>query len=124
MVGISWALLLLLVAPRTRGTEAQQARLHVALHAQSRYTRHGWVAGSEVSSNTPRNTQGLLDCPSTSDLVLQITTRGLERAFARHPQVASVKVFAPFSYEGLHATAWDLVRRSKLTLSSFAASHS
>lgn len=114
MVGISWALLLLLIyiAPRTRGTEAQQARLHVALHAQSRYTRHGWVAGSEVSSHPPRITQGPPHCSSTSVFVLQITTRGLERAFARHPQVASVKVFAPFSYEGLHATAWDLVRPS------------
>ena len=59
--------------------------LNVALHAQSRYTEHGWVAGSEI------------------------TTAGLLAALRAHPSVDHAQVFAPFSYAGLGAVAWDVL---------------
>ncbi|CAM9671021.1 unnamed protein product [Ectocarpus fasciculatus] len=59
--------------------------INVALHAQSNYAVHGWVAGSEV------------------------TTSGLRRAFEALPCVRSCEVFAPFSYDGVASRTWDLV---------------
>jgi hypothetical protein len=50
--------------------------LKIALHAQSKSSLHGWVAGSEV------------------------TTRGLRRAFLKRADVSIVEIFAPFCYEG------------------------
>ena len=50
--------------------------LKIALHAQSKSSLHGWVAGSEV------------------------TTRGLRRAFLKRTDVSIVEIFAPFCYEG------------------------
>ena len=71
--------------------------LNIALHAQSNFAMHGFVAGSEI------------------------TTAGLRRAFRRRNAAASraaggdgdegvVKVFAPFSYAGLTTSVarWDL----------------
>ena len=61
-------------------------RINVALHAQSRFGEHGWVAGSEV------------------------TTAGLKRALlARTDAVGAVEVFAPFVYSALGDREWDLV---------------
>ena len=60
-------------------------KLNVALHAQSRYRDHGWVAGSEI------------------------TTSGLLAALRRSPEVARAEVFAPFAYSGLYAVVWDLL---------------
>jgi hypothetical protein len=60
-------------------------KLNVALHAQSRYRDHGWVAGSEI------------------------TTAGLLAALRRSPEVARADVFAPFAYAGMYAVAWDLL---------------
>jgi len=57
--------------------EPERERLAVALHAQSRYVSHGWVAGSEI------------------------TTAGMLAALRRHPRVGRAEVFAPFAYEGL-----------------------
>ncbi|CBJ31667.1 conserved unknown protein [Ectocarpus siliculosus] len=59
--------------------------VNVALHAQSNYAVHGWVAGSEI------------------------TTSGLRRAFAALPCVRSCEIFAPFSYDGVSSRKWDLV---------------
>ena len=75
----SWALLL------TGVSQAHAGNLNVALHAQSRYRDHGWVAGSEV------------------------TTAGMLAALRRHPDVVRAEVFAPFAYEGLlsSGTVWD-----------------
>ena len=59
--------------------------LRIALHAQSRHSEHGWVAGSEI------------------------TTAGIMRALRRIPQVDFVRVFATFSYAGLREDGpWDL----------------
>ena len=58
--------------------------LRVALHAQSKYELHGWVAGSEI------------------------TTAALARALRARADVADVAVFAPFSYGGLFDRAWDV----------------
>ncbi|CAN0061897.1 unnamed protein product, partial [Pylaiella littoralis] len=60
-------------------------RINVALHSQSAYARHGWVAGSEV------------------------TTDGLRRAFEALHCVRICQVFAPFSYDGHSDRTWDLV---------------
>jgi glycosyltransferase involved in cell wall biosynthesis len=58
----------------------------VALHAQARYSEHGWVAGSEI------------------------TTSGLKNAFEKHKMVERVVVFAPFSYNDLiQSGPWDFV---------------
>ena len=59
--------------------------LNIALHAQSRYSQHRWVAGSEV------------------------TTAGLKKAFQKIPDVDNVVIFAPFVYEGIQSLHWDLV---------------
>ena len=59
--------------------------LQVALHAQSRYSDHGWVAGSEV------------------------TTAGLLSALRRHPSVDHAALFAPFAYAGLFNSTWDVL---------------
>jgi hypothetical protein len=58
--------------------------LKIALHAQSKSSLHGWVAGSEV------------------------TTRGLRRAFLKRTDVSIVEIFAPFCYEGI-AHQWDML---------------
>ena len=64
--------------------------INVALHAQSNFALHGFVAGSEV------------------------TTAGLRRALERLDgaaggvRVKKVQIFAPFSYAGLTDTHWDL----------------
>ncbi|GMH49292.1 hypothetical protein TrRE_jg2650 [Triparma retinervis] len=58
--------------------------LNISLHAQSKYTDNGWVAGSEV------------------------TTAGMKAIFGSHPSVNSVSVFSPFNYAGLGAS-FDLV---------------
>ncbi|CAM9894381.1 unnamed protein product, partial [Scytosiphon promiscuus] len=60
-------------------------KINVALHAQSNYAIHGWVAGSEV------------------------TTSGLRRAFETLGCVRTCEVFAPFSYSGLSSRKWNLV---------------
>eukprot|EP00903_Cladosiphon_okamuranus_P017925 g16495.t2 len=59
--------------------------VNIALHAQSNYAKHGWVAGSEI------------------------TTRGLQRAFEALDRVQTCQVFAPFSYDRLSSRKWDLV---------------
>jgi len=59
--------------------------LRVALHAQSRYSDHGWVAGSEI------------------------TTSGMLAALRRHPSVGRAEVFAPFAYRGLFEAPWDVL---------------
>ncbi|KAJ1446081.1 hypothetical protein M885DRAFT_625578 [Pelagophyceae sp. CCMP2097] len=65
---------------------AEERRLlNVALHAQSRSSLHGWVAGSEI------------------------TTRGLGAALLADARVGSVEVFAPFAYRGFEAAPWDLL---------------
>jgi hypothetical protein len=46
---------------------------------------HGWVAGSEI------------------------TTSGMLAALRRHPQVELAEVFAPFAYDGLFETVWDIL---------------
>ena len=59
--------------------------LRVALHAQSKHSEHGWVAGSEI------------------------TTAGIKRALEALPGVAHVQIFATFSYAGLRENGpWDL----------------
>ena len=62
------------------GLSASQTKINVALHAQSQYSRHGFVAGSEI------------------------TTRGIAAALASRADVNTVRVFAPFSYDGLQDT--------------------
>jgi hypothetical protein len=62
-----------------------QGNLNVALHAQSNYAMHGFVAGSEI------------------------TTNGLRRAFSKLSGIGETRIFAPYSYDGLHAHRWDLV---------------
>jgi hypothetical protein len=57
--------------------------LNIALHAQSRYQDHGWVAGSEI------------------------TTSGLLAALRRSTLVSRAEVFAPFAYKGYRDVAWD-----------------
>eukprot|EP00949_MAST-11_sp_MAST-11-sp1_P003945 g3945.t1 len=69
-------LLVVLLAEALARTETEKP-LRVALHAQSRYDEHGWVAGSEI------------------------TTAGIMRALRRHPLFGDVRIFAPFSYGGL-----------------------
>lgn len=59
--------------------------LNVALHAQSKYSQHGFVSGSEV------------------------TTNGIAAALRQVPDVAHVHVFAPFAYGELLRRRWDLV---------------
>jgi hypothetical protein len=61
------------------GHALEAGLLRVALHAQSRYSDHGWVAGSEI------------------------TTAGMVAALRRHPAVGQAEVFAPFAYRGLLA---------------------
>ena len=56
--------------------------LDIALHAQSKSTSHGWVAGSEI------------------------TTRGLRNALVLKGH--TVEIFAPFAYEKL-GRPWDLL---------------
>ena len=58
--------------------------INVALHAQAKYSEHGWVAGSEV------------------------TTAGIKNALVQHGQISKVHIFAPFSYLTLNDTRWDL----------------
>ncbi len=62
------------------GQQGSAQLLNVALHAQSRYAMHGFVAGSEV------------------------TTAGMAAALKLSPEVANVQVFAPFAYDGLVET--------------------
>ena len=59
--------------------------LNVALHAQSHFGAHGWVAGSEV------------------------TTAGLKRALLARAEVGHVEIFAPYVYSDVHLRKWDLV---------------
>jgi hypothetical protein len=59
------------------GQSAKSSKLNVALHAQSKFELHGFVAGSEV------------------------TTAGIAAALQAAPNIGEVKVFAPFSYKGL-----------------------
>jgi hypothetical protein len=59
------------------GQTAKTARLNVALHAQSKFVRHGFVAGSEI------------------------TTSGMARALTKVEGIGKVAVFAPFAYEDL-----------------------
>ena len=59
--------------------------LVIGLHAQSKSSLHGWIAGSEV------------------------TTRGLQRALLQRADVAVVEVFAPFAYEFVASRLWDLL---------------
>ena len=88
--------------------------LNVALHAQSRYESHGWVAGSEVrcfhiaSLCTPFLPSN--DCPCLISSS-QITTSGLLAALRRHPAVHRAEVFAPFAYEGMLTSdvSWDVL---------------
>ena len=96
--------------------------LRVALHAQSRYEVHGWVAGSEVttaglqramlaggsasssgSSGSPgtSGSSGSSGSPSASSSALHQ---------AGSVAVGRVQVFAPFSYGGLaEGCPWDVV---------------
>ena len=78
---------LLLLLGASCALAPEPAGLHIALHAQSKSSLHGWVAGSEI------------------------TTRGLARALSAHPRVAHVQVFAPFAYEGFetHPSRWDVL---------------
>lgn len=59
--------------------------LKIALHAQSKSSLHGWVAGSEI------------------------TTRGLRRALLKRTDVSIVEIFAPFCYEGIANYQWDIL---------------
>jgi len=59
--------------------------LKIALHAQSKSSLHGWVAGSEI------------------------TTRGLRRALLKRTDVSIVEIFAPFCYEGIANYKWDIL---------------
>jgi len=59
--------------------------LNIALHSQSRYADHGWVAGSEI------------------------TTAGILAALRRHSHVARAEVFAPFAYSGISEVDWDVL---------------
>ena len=54
--------------------------INVALHAQAKYSEHGWVAGSEV------------------------TTAGIKNALVQYSQISKVHIFAPFSYITLNDT--------------------
>jgi hypothetical protein len=76
--------LLALVATSLLTSEWPGRKLNVALHAQSNYALHGFVAGSEI------------------------TTNGLRRAFSKLPEVGATHVFAPYAYDGLYAHHWDL----------------
>lgn len=60
------------------GQAAKTSKLNVALHAQSNFAKHGFVAGSEI------------------------TTAGIAAALLRQPTVGKVQVFAPFVYDGLY----------------------
>ena len=59
--------------------------LSIALHAQADYKKHGWVAGSEV------------------------TTTGLSLAMERSPLVNSTYRFSPFNYGKINEVRFDLV---------------
>ena len=65
--------------------DAAKDGLAIALHAQSKSSLHGWVAGSEV------------------------TTRGLRRALLRRGDVAFVEILAPFAYEAATSRLWDIL---------------
>ena len=65
--------------------DAAKDGLAIALHAQSKSSLHGWVAGSEV------------------------TTRGLRRALLRRGDVAIVEILAPFAYEAATSRSWDIL---------------
>ena len=102
--------------------------LRVALHAQSRYEVHGWVAGSEVttaglqramlaggsasssgSSGSSGSTGSFSSSGSTgSSGSTSASSSALHQAGA--VAVGRVQVFAPFSYGGLaEGCPWDLV---------------
>ncbi|CAN0004889.1 unnamed protein product [Ectocarpus sp. 4 AP-2014] len=66
--------------------------VNVALHAQSNYAVHGWVAGQSRTASRS-----------------EVTTSGLRRAFEALPCVRSCEVFAPFSFDGVSSRKWDLV---------------
>lgn len=59
------------------GQSARNSKINVALHAQSNFSKHGFVAGSEI------------------------TTAGIAAALRDMSSVGTVKTFAPFSYAGL-----------------------
>ena len=78
--------LLVVCAETSKDPSSRHRKYRVALHAQAKYSEHGWVAGSEI------------------------TTSGLKRAFEKHKEVEFVQVFAPFSYDGLEERGpWDFV---------------
>lgn len=64
------------------GQGTSDAKLNIALHAQSNSELHGFVAGSEV------------------------TTAGLGVALRALPEVGLVSVFAPHAYSNLHKTRY------------------
>ena len=127
-----------------------EVKLRVALHAQSRYVQHRWVAGSEITTrglqkafstltkrgghtierhNSPRE-GGLARARLHADLVSSSATRSTSsspitdaslnpgewestyhktRASPTTYTVDSVRVFAPFVYDGLEHEVFDLV---------------
>ena len=76
----------------TNSAKYFERSLNIALHCQAKYDEHGFVAGSEI------------------------TTAGIKRALELqlldqlpNGQSHHVQVFAPFSYDGMSDTLWDLV---------------
>ena len=81
---------------------ASPSVINVALHAQSRYRDHQWVAGSEITTTGIKNALEQYAATNTNADALRHAS-GLA--------VGRVAVFAPFAYEGLldGGTRWDLV---------------
>ena len=68
---------------------------NVALHAQGKYGDHRWVAGSEVTTNGIKRAYETL---ASSGLLADVDQEDVH-----------VRIFAPFSYDYLEGTRWDLV---------------